>query len=373
MIALFIYNNITGLKRFISHLPEDYDFQPGDELLEENVTLEEYDILINAGNADNNNYNGLFPFISSVVPNTYFINVPTTVQISGGNFDRNTKVNIDGISQDVTFVSDSYLEVVIVCDEVGDVPIEVINTDLITTHTMLGVDSILPSNISDLICWYDFSSEDNLVLVKDQIVEITTSGGPELTLSQEGKSAQPKYSSKEVDKEIGMAYFDGGDRLVGSTNIPSGNSTIFIVFKGKTTIKGTLFGIGYTTKSVGAFGYTNRYAPGDIFATFDGSSGNNTLEDACSSNNYADDRLHILCITADGNTISQSVDESEAVTYIEPRNATHVINGIRLGSLYESGGSGFKGYLGEVVIYNKVLDATEISNMNKYLVGKWRL
>jgi hypothetical protein len=367
MLAKFLRKIGTNEKEYVEYLPADFVVPTGYEVVDLEVTQEQIDAL-SAKPATLKPFNGLYPHIESIAPNKFFINVPTNVVILGGNFDRTTKIVLDGNYIETQYVSDKEIRAVINYDEEGQLKLGVCNGDLNTYVNVDMYSTYLPNATPDLIGWWDASTKDEMSEVNMHINTWSTKGGPVLAMGQSALAEQPQWIPNQYDN-LGMLYFSEGDDMTAMVTENYDDLTFYVVFKCKTNKQGTLINILPTTQSYGNFAYVNRFDNGDVFATFDNSSGNNDNDDAIDEN-FNKNKIHVFEARVTSNTVRLRVDDKYQNSYTENRSQGLVTKCITIGELC-AGGANYEGYIGEVIVYKRSLTDIEANQVYDYLLSKW--
>jgi hypothetical protein len=213
-------------------------------------------------------------------------------------------------------------------------------------------------NQTGLILWLDPSDSSTLTKDTSQLVSVIADKSPQGNdFTQDTNTYKPVYNSTGINN-IGCLVYDGAKSL-GSTNpvFPtSGNMTCFIVMNFTETA---------LTKDIISEDSADR-----MFLT----SGN--------SLRLRIDGVTVLTLDADAYKGTDVItgfynDGTSWTEFIQSDTITNttanVFDGTQtfLGARDIAGDSGFVGNIGEVIYYNRLLDATERASVTTYLQNKW--
>lgn len=226
----------------------------------------------------------------------------------------------------------------------------------------------LPTRIGGFQAWYDTTSDDYLTLDGTAITQfIDRSGQGNDTPVQGTASARPTRALSQING-LQAATFDGGDTLELPSalySIPNGNNTVFAVCKRNTETAQSNKIVGLSEvgsqrllldygSSAGSAFYQSRTAAGNGAS----SSGTNT-------------DFNLFTCYRDGSTQSISRNGSAESTIALGASEANCDAG-HIGSL--AGSSAFlTGAIAEILIFNRALTSTEITNINTYLSNKYNI
>ncbi len=186
----------------------------------------------------------------------------------------------------------------------------------------------------------------------------------------------PKYYSDAMNSRPAVRFSGGG--LYGDFSIntftPSVGTTVFVAFRSLTTSQGTFVSLDQVGADVNqAFLYNNRFQTGDLFASFDASSGDNNsgqnLDDG-----YNQGRVHVFTAIGDStgtDSVTLRADGGrEALTHNDgvPLNT---LDGYSVGVLNNLTSSRYTGDIAEILVYGRVLTSEEIAQNERYLMTKY--
>lgn len=227
------------------------------------------------------------------------------------------------------------------------------------------VTSFLPTDISGLLWWWDFSDANSLFQDDAGTIPVTTDGDPigkvndksgnGKHLTQSTPTKKPTFKTNIVNGKS-IARGDGGDVLAGTLSTNYDAKTIFVVMTPGNTVKAyvlTLQNAGYSSiiinyiaNTMEYYGSTPRISMGSVvMGTF---------------------ALHELVY-----------DGTNATTY---KNGTQVTNGsgnddalnyIRLFATNNIPNNGLVGDIGELFVYNSALGSTDRQSVESYIRTKW--
>lgn len=234
-------------------------------------------------------------------------------------------------------------------------------------------ESIDGSTLTSLQIWYDGADTKTYVpsaTDEGQITQWTDKSNFAHNANPDGGNAKPTYENTVLQNGYGYLEFDGGDSLKVNpfTQLASqAGFTVFIVAKQLNTTGvqvltatdqadlGIIGGSAITVAMAGATATTGPTA-GDTnwhqhTLIYDGTGGTN----ADKLKYRLDKTGKTLSFTG---TVAATTDASNSEFFI----------GNDVG-----GTNGLTGYVGEVILFNKTLKATEYANVENYLSNKWGL
>lgn len=241
-----------------------------------------------------------------------------------------------------------------------------------------------PTQISNCISWYDASGPGSVSQTSGAVSAWGDGSSTGLTLTQGSSGAQPTYSLTSFPGGLPGITFDGSSQWLESlggvpvTSIT--DFTAFVVCKSSITTasNGTMFCVGFGD-------FNNQYVHGsgansgqNYFGCASATS-NSTVQSAFSS--LSDSSAHILMVTRDtsGNVTFKhdaTAESTPASNTQAPTTMTFSIQQTTIGAFVfapGAAGSYFGGVIGEIVLYDRALNSTEIGQMETYLEAKWGL
>lgn len=218
-----------------------------------------------------------------------------------------------------------------------------------------------------LFCRLDFSDSDDIALNGSKISNIRDSSGFGNDYGQGTEVEQPERILA-AQNGLSVSRYNGTTTVLEGPAgfMPQTSNTVFFVAKFDPTMigRGDLWGLSpLTAKNIGIFGFpspTNRL---DVFARDD--SLNVLRPQLPITFNFA-----IMGFTREVNRVVLFINNTEQIetgTYNSP-SMTGTVPPI-LGN----GGGPLKGDIGEVLFYDRVLNANEISQVKLELSEKWRI
>lgn len=227
--------------------------------------------------------------------------------------------------------------------------------------------AFVPTDLSGNIIWL---RSDKGVTLNGSTVSSWTDQSPTATVFSQGTAAlQPTYNATSGKNSLDGITFDGGDHLTGSGTFLNGLTayTIFSVCKhtadgvfynatgdaiGDQTYLGSRLARFGGTLGVGFGGYVEALSSYYLVRTvYDGSQTGNA------------NRLKMYQNGAQKTPLDFSI---YAVSPALPSGVTNCVIG-----RYELGGFNFTGVGQEMIMYNRVLTAGEITQVENYLVGRY--
>ncbi len=241
-----------------------------------------------------------------------------------------------------------------------------------------------PPVTSGLTHWYDGTDSATMTLSSGNLSQWNNkspaSGGPNIT--QATGSKQPNFVSNVKNGRAAVQFTRANNDWIGSTSQPSsGSITHTICFAGMTN--GTTGSPSGAQQSVG-WG-TSNYVGGQWCTAFTGNddalgasrvntglAGNQSTAGVLSANNYSG-IWYAQIATISGSAQTQAVNLTDTGT--QNATASNVANNSEFflgqGTNPWYGSFGWNGYMGDVLIYNRVLTAQEKTDMANWLMQKW--
>lgn len=219
-----------------------------------------------------------------------------------------------------------------------------------------------PSSISDLHAWYDadaltgLSDTDPVAQWDDESIN-----GHHLT--QDTGSAQPTYRTNRLNGLPGVA-FDGGDGVF------TPPSDAFSAVSGATVFVVAQHSSGSLGSAQSAFAGRTSGGLNTHSVAGSGSSGNWSLWAGSTLDSGVDvsASAHRITAVVDGASSSIDIDGTSQPGNAGTRSSTRWFIGL-------SGGfnQNWSGEVFEVIVYTRVLNSTEIADVESYLTTKWGL
>lgn len=220
-----------------------------------------------------------------------------------------------------------------------------------------------------LLAWYDFSNSAYLTLSATAITQaLDRSGNGNHTAVQGTATARPTYATGSLNG-LPVATFDGGDTLVLPSAlyaIPGAANTVFAVAKRNTESGATAVIIQYSdTPDVSRNSLSFNSTAGEVLFRNDAGAGSAITNAGNTNTNY-----QILMGSFNGTTgLAVSVNNNTATTSTTGA-VDSTIDRAYIGS--RTGSSLFlTGAIGEIIVYNRLLSASESAQVYRYLSNKW--
>jgi len=227
-------------------------------------------------------------------------------------------------------------------------------------------ESVDGGSIADLQIWYDGADLSTYIpnaTDEGQITQWTDKSNFAHNANPNGGSAKPSYENTVLQNGYGYLEFDGNDNLSINpfTAITSADAfTIFIV------------GALVTTTGTQYFGSTNEgglsiYSNGTNFAA-------NVSGGTATGTTPIDTNWHIHTLVYDGanTSLTYRLDKTQEATAVAGGSTQATADTYYIGARDPST-SNLTGFVGEVIMFSRVLGATEYANVENYLSNKWGL
>ena len=252
----------------------------------------------------------------------------------------------------------------------------------LTRQRILG-SAFSPSDISNLDLWYDFSTISGST--GDNVTSFANAGlgGSNYNLSQSTADDYPTLNTSEMglnclDFQSGSTTLDDSLDLANTYTTTGQTFSIFVVYEISATGDTDTF-LGGSSGGVNQFGVYNQK---NITLRCNGEGGVSTnavvnIRTDNTDNSSIDYEVgtdqEILVLTRDASEVIKVYNKNGALICQGTSTTTHAETNLgiaHIGSL-SSGASPVNGFIGEIGVYNKTLDATEVSNLTTHLKDKW--
>ena len=242
----------------------------------------------------------------------------------------------------------------------------------VSTPAPLPPSAFTPQSVTNLAAWYDASLAANFNMNNGSVAGWSDSSGTTNTLGQSTASAQPTFTANGING-LGSAVFNGKQYLLGANVAFSSNlfneSTVFFV--------------------------TNQTGTADSSVAFSGVAQGDPrwslrlLEQGASHFDFNNKEAGRIAVTdaAKNAALWTAAGSISNKTQFLRKNGTLLASDASGGTTatgsypFEVGGSGigakfglpYVGQIGEIVVYNRLLSATESASVEGYLACKWGL
>lgn len=223
-----------------------------------------------------------------------------------------------------------------------------------------------PRTIANLGAWYDAKDASTITESSGNVSQWRDKSGNTRHIGQSTGAIQPNYNGTD---EI---FFSSGDYLINSSPFmfAAGSLTMYTVVDNATT-KGALFNESNQTL------VSPAYMPFGLAGTniaFIRNDAGQTRISVIGDGLFDDGNLHLIKNIDTGSNLTNSVDGTEILNNAYTRFGDFTLNQFALGSLVRnSPGQYLVGGVKEVLIYTRVLTASEQMQVEAYLSAKWGL
>lgn len=244
-----------------------------------------------------------------------------------------------------------------------------------------GGGTISPTDISDLVAWYDASNTGDITANGlDQVTDWAGRDGYGPTVSRGATNAV--RSAQETQNSLNVVSFDGTAGGLNSNSpfmFAAGALTVFVVARFSSTA-GLRPLVGETNGTSDASSQYNPLRLQTISSTAQliGSGarfgGSQWLLSLSGTNPGIGNYFTATAIDT-GSNFTIRTDGVQRVSGAYTRDATTPISQFRIGGLQFSGGVGYahSGTIAEIVVYDRVLTSDEVDDVEAYLAAKWGL
>lgn len=242
---------------------------------------------------------------------------------------------------------------------------------------MLKVTTPLPLMIEPASCqaWFDMSdiSAANMTSSGGLVNKILNKTGSGNNIQQGTSSAQPKNNTLTYN---GLPVLEfGHDGILNDfMNFDSNEAgdtpfTVFVVGLNRGGGSGPQAFIGRQTAAINGQWVIRRESSGGVFNAFGYGAGAGSSQAAKAGNNNAN--IHNVTFASGQGITYRLNNDSPATGAVRSGQDNDVLTGLALGAANPAGGNPLNGWIGEIIIYNKVLSASQITQINQYLSRKW--
>lgn len=253
--------------------------------------------------------------------------------------------------------------------------------------------AFVPTDIAGCQLWLD-GADASTISIGTGVSQINNKGVLGGNFAQGTASAQPAYITAELNGK-NILRFDGNDFLTGSLSAASYNywhqdvRTDFIVIKiGTVANPNTLYAIIANAILTSPHGSGIAFDDRSIFSRNNNmlhlnSAGNASVYNTSNTPNdsYPTQVWNCVKIFADPKNATASERSNivvDAVSYKTntatlAASTTNATNPIRIGSFPDLSGFNLVGDLAEIISYNRILSAGEITQAETYLTDKWAI
>lgn len=224
----------------------------------------------------------------------------------------------------------------------------------------------------DATAFVGFSNNDPIASWTDQ-----TANG--YVLSQATASRRPQYQTNIFRGSMPAVYFNVGNRnsmqgTIGLDGAAYGQYTTFTVFRAASTVGGgDLNTYGFTihgNTGVGNYGMWLALRAGEVRQWAHTANSKGEIESVGAG--ILNNTDYVLANFSTRNTVSGGQVELDGANILTQNSSTAYPTGVFcIGDLRDNRGIGFSGWIGELLVYDRVLDSSEKSAVDSYLREKW--
>jgi len=235
-----------------------------------------------------------------------------------------------------------------------------------------------PSDLSGLAAWWDASDSDNVVLNGSNVSEWLDTSGNGRDLTQAVTGSQPEYDAVQING-LSTITFDGIDEFLqrNAFLINLVTYSLFYIIKAPAQVGPTIIGESRSnTATLDTFFQIkeNIGAPTDGLRLFFRNDDNVIQTNADGTISLYDDNVHIGGHTDTGGTYRQYVDGAGDIVQSYTRTGPFFSDIFCVGAVFfnSSPVAFLDGDIGEIVIYDRVLNDAEREQVTIYLTNKWK-
>lgn len=211
-----------------------------------------------------------------------------------------------------------------------------------------------PTDISDLVHWYDASDTGSITDSSGDVTVLAAQVGNDL----DDVVGTPRTGDDTLNS-LNVITFDGASRLKGN---PIG---------GATSAAFTLFCVGQITGSTGGnqFLCSAQGADSSGIVGVNGSNWGVNSTNIVESSDATDTDAHYFIYVSNGSSSSLWIDGTEYALGSDPGGNGYASDGVWGANAYD--GAYLSGIVGETGVYSRVLNGTELADLNSYMASKW--
>lgn len=235
-----------------------------------------------------------------------------------------------------------------------------------------------PSTISDLIGWYDFSDSSNMVLSGDEIVlvgdqsgngnDLGSTAGRRPTFTADTITSDPSVKSAKFERASGD-YFANVDLRVGGATFQTTGYTWFIV------MDFSVAGVTGERTLMYLYDIANAKYSSTVYYNYGGEDSIRTQYPGAEFDGYStlDSRYPRTLLWSQVGLPNSPYAQFDAELNDNTYNSaiSDAFTFTNMNELYLGTTAGIDFQVGEVLLYNRLLNSTEISNVETYLKNKW--
>lgn len=212
-----------------------------------------------------------------------------------------------------------------------------------------------PTQISGLVRWFD--AQSIVGLNNGDAVSLWTDKTGTTNLTQTEATAQPIYIAS--DATLGnkpCLYFDGTNDHLTNNSVGASTITLFVVAYATNTTLGTVYTLNFSSS-------TARITPTGVDKW--------RYTSTAMTNDGGAFTAAGVEIVRFASTASASTRAQNGTWISAAPNGTYDDANVPAGVGYHSGGTAFKGFIGEVLIYDSALADADVNLVGRYLAGRW--
>ena len=231
-----------------------------------------------------------------------------------------------------------------------------------------------PTSISGCLLWVDANDEDTITHTSGKVSQWDDKSGNNHHLTQSTASYQPTYSQNLFNPYID---FDGTDNVIANQdtnliNVSDGNNTMFVVFESDVTTASS------SGDCVAGVCYRGRQYQGVSINSNHGGAGSVSYMNRSSQDydpfltNITSTTKQVVYGTRSGTTRTLYDQDGNSANRTNSSNTSQ--DNFAVGSAWEVGRtplSNFDGKIYEIIVYDSVLSASQLAQVQNYLQTKW--
>jgi hypothetical protein len=237
-----------------------------------------------------------------------------------------------------------------------------------------------PSDISDLTLWLDASDTATITESGGAVSQWDDKSSDGRDFAQSTAGAKPTTGAT-TQNGLNVINFDGGDYLTRAAfmfnNSRASGGTLFVVWKQTSGSNSRLVGEGSTSTATPMYNFGLNVTTNEVLSQH--RTDGNSISTVLSGLSANDTNWHVGVWTDTGNstspirTFDTKLDGADGTSNTYQSGGT-TLTTCAIGALVRTTvGNHLTGSIAEVVYYDRLLDASEISQVETYLTDKWGL
>ena len=239
---------------------------------------------------------------------------------------------------------------------------------------MFIIPEAIPPKLPKTVAWFPMNDQTKMTSLSGLVQEIVNSIGTGNNVKQLTTSAQPKNNTRTLNGFPVLEFAHDGTRndfMTFNSNDPlDAPFTVFVVGQSDQNYAGSDQGfIGRQTAAIAGQWVLLRNGNFVIFQSY--LFGESNLDSGASRVSNSNPNIHTVTFENGDRLKFKLNNDASAQGNIRSGYDNAVATPLAIGASNGSGGAPLDGIIAEIIIYNKVLSASQITQINQYLSRKW--